>query len=188
MFNFLQIATLCFFVLNANSIWAQDIPNGDFEDWSISKAGIEFPEKWEALNEEGMIYIEKTEGHSGGQAACLNVVWDQMIQSFTGAILRSDEEIILNTRISSLNGYYLTKAATTDTLQIEIEVYAKGNPVGEGDAGFCKNSHGWMEFSIPIKYYSPEVPDHAEIVIYINPSKGGLHLSRYCVDDLMFEN
>lgn len=176
---------LSFLLINLK---AQTIPNGNFEDWSFNKAGIESPDKWEALNEAGMIYIEKAEGHSGRHAACLNVVWDQMIQSFTGAILRSDEEILLNTRSTNLKGFYLTKSATTDTLQIEVEVYAKGNLIGEGEAGFCKSSQVWLEFSVPIEYYSKQVPDHAEIAIYINPSKGGLHLSKYCIDDLMFEN
>lgn len=182
------IAIILILAFFPNSLWSQNIPNGNFEDWTENNEGIASVDKWETLNEPDMIYIEKAEGHSGEHAACLNVVWDQMIQSFTGAIMRSDEEIYVNTRSSALKGYYLTKAATTDTLYVEIEMYSKGNHIGEGEADFCKSNRDWTSFSVPITYHSKEIPDHAEIVIYINPSKGGLHLSKFCIDDLMFEN
>lgn len=187
MIKFGTIGSLYFLIFISNFAVAQQIPNGSFEEWN-EKKGMASLHKWETLNEPDMIYIEKGEGHSGKYSACLNVVWDQMIQSFTGAIMRSDEEILIHERCKLLTGYYSTKAATTDTLYIEIEMYCKGISIGDGEAGLCKNNNDWTPFSVPIVYHSNEIPDHAEIIVYINPSTGGLHLTKFCIDDLSFEN
>ena len=77
---------------------AQNITNGSFENWTYNTNGMSEPENWETQNEPELIFVESAEGHTGLYSACLNVVWDNMFNKFTGPSMNTVEDISANSK------------------------------------------------------------------------------------------
>ncbi len=165
---------------------AQAVPNGDFEDWITDRADILEPVGWETQNDAQLLYVERTEGHTGNYAVCLNVVWDKMMQSFSGATISAENDIEPQERIRNLTGYYKAISDENDTLKINISIYSNNELIGVGSGSYVQATNGWIKFTIPVKYYSNIIPEKVRISISVIPVAGSRHQSTYCIDDLAF--
>jgi len=185
-----KIKTAVIFILILSNCqikaFAQNINNGGFENWIYNTAGMPEPENWETQNEPELVFVESSEGHTGLHSACLNVVWDNMMQKFTGASMNTVEDISVNSKFEFLRGYCKGSSNNTDTLKINISLYSKNKLVGVGSSGFIQTSNEWTQFAVSINYYSDKVPEKAKISISVIPVNGSHHQTTYCIDDLIF--
>ncbi len=164
---------------------AQTVPNGDFETWTFNNNGMAQPHFWQTQNEPELIYVEALPGRSGNHSACLNVQWDFMLKKHCGATLKSEFSILENKRYKYLKGFCMGSSENIDTLFIEINLFSKNKLIGNGFTKILDNSGTWDTFTVPVNYFTTEIPDKAIISISINSSKGGHYLTTYCIDDLL---
>ena len=165
---------------------AQNITNGSFENWTYNTNGMSEPENWETQNEPELIFVESAEGHTGLYSACLNVVWDNMFNKFTGPSMNTVEDISANSKFECLTGFCKGSSNNTDSLKINISLYSKNKLVGVGSSGFIQTANQWTQFAVSINYYSGQIPKKAKISISVIPVQGSRHQTTYCIDDLTF--
>lgn len=168
-------------------MFAQQILSGDFEEWELNGFNIKEPIGWDTQNEPDLIYVEQVHGYSGMYAACLNVIWDPMIQSFTGAVLSAQMNLLESGQLRTFKGYYSAQSITSDSLQIKVELFAGDFQIGKGQLMLGSSLQDWSEFSLDLKYYNNKSPDFAIITFAAIPDKGGLQNSKFFIDDLEFE-
>ena len=166
---------------------AQDIPNGDFESWDNNIAGILDPEYWETQNEPGLVFVKNADGHTGLYSASLHVVWDSMMQKFTGASMTATENISAAVRLQSLTGYCKGIPNNSDTLKININLYSANELVGVGSSNIIQTNIDWEQFVVPIIYYSDKMPGKMKISFSVKPVDGNHFQTTYCIDDLSFK-
>jgi len=172
--------------INQCTITAQTVPNGDFEDWKTNRANILEPVGWETQNDTQLLYVERVEGYSGNYAIGLNVIWDNMMQSFSGAVITSGKDIKISKRYSTLTGFYKGNSNNNDTLEININFYSNSTITAYGSLRLLNEDNGWDQFSVPMKYLSNAKPETASISISIILTEGSHKLTKYFIDDLKF--
>lgn len=177
---------LMLYFTNQLVLVAQAVPNGDFEDWTTDRASVLEPVGWETQNDAQLLYVNRTKGHSGRYAVCLNVVWDKMIQSFSGATISTENKIEPTKKIHSLTGFYKGISDENDTLKININFYSNNELIGTGSESFVQHTNDWVQFTVPLKYYTDIVPEKVKISISVIPVAGSHHQSTYCIDGLAF--
>ncbi len=166
--------------------FAQNITNCGFENWIYNTSGMPEPENWETQNEPELIFVESSEGHTGLHSARLNVVWDNMMQKFTGASISTIDNIPVSGKFNLLKGYCKGSSNNTDTLEINISLYSINKLVGVGSFSYVETTNEWKQFTVPINYYSDEKPEKAKISISVIPVNGSHHQTTYSIDDLIF--
>ena len=164
---------------------AQDIPNGNFEIWANNVAGIIEPENWETQNELGMVFVNIAKGHTGEFAACLCVVWDSMLQKFTGATMTTSGFVSINGRIKYLKGFCKGGSNNSDSLKVDIGLFSKNGLVAEGSSYILREDYEWEQFAVAINYCSDEEPSKMKISFSVVPLKGSHFQTTYCIDDLI---
>ena len=169
-------------------VFAQNIPNGNFEKWITGNTATLEPLNWETQNEQGLFYVERAVGHKSSYSAKLNVVWDNVIKTFTGAALTTEENFSVNFRFDTLTGFFKGNINDTDTLKINVRMYIKGKIIGFGT--FFTNSYTdkWTQFKIKINYNSDQIPDKADISIVITPCNKGRYQTFFYIDDMLLTN
>jgi hypothetical protein len=177
---------LMLFFTNQYAINAQTIPNGDFEDWKANRANILEPVGWETQNDAQLLYVERAEGHSGDYAIGLNVIWDKMVQSFSGAGITSGKNIKIDGDCRMLSGFYKGNTDNNDTLEIDINFYSDSKIIAYGSLSILNADKGWEQFSVPVKFLSNAKPETASISISIILAEGSHNLTKYFIDDLKF--
>ena len=165
---------------------AQNITNYSFENWTYNANGMPEPENWETQNEAELVFVESSEGHTGSYSACLNIVWDNMMQKFTGANMSYENNINGDKAFKSLTGFCKGNINNTDTLNISVNVYSKNKLVGYGTCGILYTNNSWEEFQVSINYYSDEKPEKTKISFSVNLISGSHYQTTYCIDDLKF--
>jgi hypothetical protein len=171
---------------NQFAITAQTAPNGDFENWKTNKANIPEPVGWVTQNETQLLYVERVEGHSGEYAIGLNVIWDNMVQSFSGAGITTERNFQINKEYRKLTGFYKGNSNNNDTLEINVNYYSNSEIIAFGSLVLLNGNNEWEQFSIPIKYIKNTKPETAGISISIILAEGSHNLTKYSIDDLKF--
>ncbi len=166
-------------------LFSQNVPNGGFEEWELNTYQAYEPAGWETQNETGLYYIEKATGHSGSYSAKLSIVWDNVIKSFTGASLSTEENFTVTSRYQTLSGFYKGNSNDTDTLKITVRMYSKDKPVGFGSCFIANANKEWKQFILQIEYNSDEIPDKASISIFIATEGDNHYQAVYYIDDLL---
>jgi hypothetical protein len=179
----LSIATILLFFLLITNVNAQ-IPNAGFENWTNGN-----PDDWTTYNSTGLVVdvTQSGDAHSGSSSAKLEVVnyagvpYPAELWTISGASLSSSPE--------ALNGYYKYSPTTSASEGgVVIELYKNGNIVGEG-GDTLKAAAAYTQFSVPIYYFSSDIPDSFYIWIAIgDTSISGSTGSVAYFDDLSFGN
>ena len=188
MFDIIKTLVTVIFILSLCQMKAiaQNITNGGFENWIYNTSGMPEPENWETQNEPELIFVESSEGHIGLHSACLNVVWDNMTQKFTGASMSTENRITIDKTYKHLIGFYKGSVNNTDTLYINVSIYSTNKLIGYGTSNLLYTKNKWAEFNVSINYYSNEKPEKAKISFSVNPVNGSHYQTNYCIDDLKF--
>jgi Secretion system C-terminal sorting domain len=161
--------------------FAQDIPNGGFENWTNSE-----PDSWITTNNSVLNAFPVTQSsssHSGSSAARLEVVNSGFGIPVFPVIY--GENILVNKRYGSLTGYYqFYPSDQTAGMAVIVSMYSGDNIVGGGESGAFSAASSYVQFSIPIDYTGSEIPDSA----YIHISAGSVDVGTYAlIDDLSWE-
>jgi len=169
-------------LLLAKTLMCQSLPNNGFEDWHISK-GVMNPIFWDTENEIDFILVEKAEGYKSDYAAQLNVIWDEVIKSYSAATLSLFEDSFKG-HINSLLGYYKGRAGGNDSLMILIKQVNENEVVRMGMKTFESTENQWKEFTVNLKSISDLKPDKTEIIISILADGKSQGTTHFTVDEL----
>jgi hypothetical protein len=155
------------------------IPNSNFESWSLNTYGILDPDGWITYNFGAGTASPYQPAQNGVYALKLTNDTSQ------GFLLPGSAEcnFAISTRPASFDGYYLGQFASQDILLVTIYLYDNAqNPVGVGTNSFTAGAGSFTSFSIPISYSSGVQPDSGQVVIYYEPHSN-TDLSGYAVVD-----
>lgn len=177
--------TLIFSILISPLVQAQQIPNGDFENWEQKPYGEE-PTSWGEFGLQtfysvlpGILdstIIKSEDAYSGTYAMELRSTESNF--TFTDTIIpivmlnlkNSNMEsaiMKIDSTLESLSGYVkqdLVDAAENST-SILVTVYSKGDIIGLGALEFTEDIDEYISFNIPIMYFDDEKGDSIDVMI-----------------------
>jgi len=169
---------------------AQNIPNGDFEEWLT---GLYDPPNWVTNNIyppplECRQVFQGFQPYSGNYCVegivdtCpeLSVLRPPLIQSY---------EIPISNRPEALHGFYKYIPIGEDLFVASIQTYLNNNLIGEGIFKSQQLVSDYTEFILNIEYTTNDIPDVAVIKFTIDSSLSSNELhqgSKWYIDYLFF--
>jgi hypothetical protein len=171
------------FLLSFTAKTFAQIPNGDFENWSLNTSGILDPDGWSTYN-LGVETCSQYQPAQNGNLAVKLTANDSLGFFLPGSIecyFHSTQKPL------SIDGYYQAQFAANDILIITLELYdIADNIIASGTLDITANANAFTAFSIPLTYSSSAQPDSAVILIYLDNSNQN-NLSSYAIiDNLRF--
>ena len=158
-------------LLTANKSLAQEIPNGDFEEWLTCLCD---PPYWNTNNlyPPPLECIQISPGFppysgdfciEGMVDSCteLAALFPPLIQSY---------EIPLNSKPEALHGFYKYFPISDDLFTASIKLYSNNSLIGEGLFKSDQLVTNFSEFIVNIEYYNNDIPDIAIIKFTIDSS------------------
>ncbi len=182
MKKLLTLILLSFLLSFTAKTFAQ-IPNGDFENWSLNTSGILDPDNWSTYN-LGTETCSQYQPAQNGNLAVKLIANDSLGFFLPGSIecyFHSTQKPL------SIDGYYQAQFAANDILIITLELYDNAdNLIAGGSLDITTNAGAYTPFSIPISYGSSAQPDSAIIYILLENADQN-NLNGYAiVDNLRF--
>ncbi len=181
LFRFVAIQIL---ISGYTLIYAQDLPNKDFELWKKGENGESMPVGWITQNEPGFNTIVKSEGYEGKSSVKLIVLWDDLLKKTIGGRISTSFAVQPNSRISGLTGHYKGSSVGNDTLVIELKSVRNEMIIASSEYSTMESTNGWKEFLLEI---SPDdLPGNCiyQLNIYIKSSGTSRKGTFYCIDNL----
>jgi hypothetical protein len=179
--------TISFVLLFQLPLSAQEIPNSGFENWD---GGTGEPIDWltnNPLSGQGTVF-QSLNSHSGMWSAALRV---QSVGGFPlFPVLSAGADgmgIPVTQRYEALNGFYEFTPDTGDIFSVAVQMWsggAQGTLIGSGVFISTIDPGNWTQFSAPINYSQPGIPDWCTIIFTVL-TKGNI-LTTAVVDDLSF--
>ena len=158
-------------LLTANKSLAQEIPNGDFEEWLTCLCD---PPYWNTNNlyPPPLECIQVSPGFppysgdfciEGMVDSCteLAALFPPLIQSY---------DIPLNSKPEALHGFYKYFPISDDLFTASIKLYSNNSLIGEGLFKSDQLVTNFSEFIVNIEYYNNDIPDIAIIKFTIDSS------------------
>lgn len=191
-------------VLSAMSAFAQ-IPNNDFEDWTIN-AGIDYPVGWTTCNSAGGpgYPVSKSTDHYpvgiGNYSIKMETNVSQIQASNCGhgfvktALFLGDwgPAIPITGHPNSFCGYYKFIPQNNDTMMITLYLFQSGTIVASAILTNSSAAPNWTSFNIPISSYvsadSAEIGFSAFYGNYGQSPYGPWGNSVMYVDNISFDN
>jgi hypothetical protein len=168
------------------SLFAQDIPNAGFENWTAGS-----PDNWIADNipafpgfPGAFPVTQSADNHSGSSAVKMEII------TLTEGLLPPELYTFFpaTQRYGSLTGYYkFLPQRQSDVLSITVALFSGSLIFSLGNGGWETNvtASSYTQFNIPIEYSSSETPDSAWIFIIINDTSENPAAGAYAIiDDL----
>ncbi|GAB4277196.1 MAG: hypothetical protein Kow0068_00190 [Marinilabiliales bacterium] len=176
------------------STFAQNLPNGDLENWSSIAVG-EAPDNWNTDNMDYLglgfviierVYKETTDFYSGTTSARIetqtqNIFGTDYVVPGILSLAAIDWDPINNVpvftgglaitnRPAHFRGYYKYTAAGSDSCMIYVTITKWNTGTSTRDTigeGYFKSStvSSWTLFNVPINYYTGDIPDSCNIII-----------------------
>ncbi len=176
-----------FVILMLSSSAFPQIPNNGFENWDQGD-----PVDWWTGDLAGFDAVTQSSDASEGSSAALMTVIDNggglgyiPFQSAGDNGLG----IPVSQRYGSFGGYYKFSAFQGETFNVDIFMYLGLEPIGTGDMRTPTQSPtSYIEFNVPINYFTGDTPDLAIINIYVADLSGGPSIigTWALVDDVTF--
>lgn len=169
-------------------LFAQDIPNAGFENWTGGA-----PDDW--LPNDLMRVSQSSDVHGGSYSVKLRIMEDG-VGLYGGKIDAGSNGMGFDyfQRPNKLTGYFKLTADSSETgdhLWADVWLYKDGGTtlVGHGQEAIAQPAPGWREFSVTIFYILPDSPDRCQLQIFIGygPSQSDTTSRVVWVDDLHFE-
>lgn len=205
-FVFKGLLLISFLMLHA--VHAQQVPNGDFENWAGS-GNYQNPVSWSTPNSTtaslGLYTVtkESTLKHSGSFSAKVQTKSFLGFQ-IPGLMTLGTFSINLTTMEAKIEGgtpFTGRPDALTGYLQYEPKlgdigfigvVLLKQNgtawdTIGSGDYSTTSTLLTWTPFTVPITYTDPETPTHLNIIILSSDQNNPQPNSTLYIDNLQFQ-
>jgi photosystem II stability/assembly factor-like uncharacterized protein len=179
----MYIFSFLFFWLAAQ-LFAQNVPNGEFENWDINEDGGFEPVSWQTLNTDSWTDVFQAQGHQGQYAAQLSAIWDDGLQMYAGAMLFLDDNFTISERFTALSFYLQGTAVETDYLSVNLGLFKNGIMIGNAITQINQAYGAWTKVSLAIDYLNDEIPDSAFIGIQIYPLMNAHDGTMYTIDEL----
>ena len=172
-------------------LFAQVIPNGDFESWYNHPVfNVEEPESWVTSNLSGAAaglsanVVKTDDAYAGTYALRLETIMDNDGAPFMGAA-------VLNAKIegkpTTLSGYYKGTIVNPDKPGIGIILKTGFMPVGGGELEFTQSQSEYTYFEFEIEYFLNQEPDSIIISIFNDTESLGTQGTVIMLDDLVFD-
>ncbi|OGB60071.1 MAG: hypothetical protein A2Y94_06010 [Caldithrix sp. RBG_13_44_9] len=175
------------FILSFSAVLFSQIPNPGFEQWTAGN-----PNEWLTTNIIGFgIPVTQTSpGHSGSWAVKGEVITILGGDTLVPWIVSGPfgQGFPVSERHGAVTGYLKFSPVGGDEFAIVVLMYNSNNAVGSGALFVPTSSSNFIQFSVPIEYFSGDIPDKCIIEIVIDNTQGNLPNpgSYYILDDLAF--
>jgi hypothetical protein len=186
------IYSLVLFLAFISSINAQEIPNGDFEEWEILQGvNAEFPTGWVTSSFAGVAAglapnAEKTtDSEQGTYALKLTTIngFDPDEPLVGGAFFDGP----LGSTPTELRGYYKSSIIGNDTASIGVSIVSGGDLIGTVTIEFEANQSSYTYFSAQIDYLVPNpTAEWFYLEIYSSVEFGNIGSTLF-IDGLSFD-
>jgi hypothetical protein len=184
MKNILFLLTAVLFSLIITK--AQNIPNGNFESWSLIDKIMQ-PDSWETNADTSLVLVSEASPGYNSSHACNIIEKNVMGFGVPGSIIQT---FAFTGNPNSITGYYKILPQSGDSVAIFIDavLYLNNNPIAS--AAFLKGSKtstGFAQFIADFYYFGKANPDSAIVTVYIQ-SKNSTENSSVVIDELQFSN
>ena len=163
----------------ALSVSSAQIPNAGFETWSAGS-----PTGWITNNAGTIVPITQTTDAHSGSSAMQGTMQTVFTYNYPPSAYA---DFSVNSRYSSLKGWYKYTPAGGDTLYIHAVFYKGTTGVAYTQFFTGTSVSTYTQFTAPITYISSAVPDTAYIEIMVESLNGTYHAgTTFKLDDLSF--
>lgn len=171
-------------VIITKTLWCQSLPNAGFEDWHTSYNVLN-PDAWETSNEPSLITVERVKGYSGEYAAQINVLWDEVVKSFSESSLSLHYSFDFPDHLQALSGFYKGESGTFDSLVVMTKLF-KGDQLIQMGFQMLGDSNGeWLSFHLPFQIINENAkPEQMEISFHVMPDERSQGISQFTIDEL----
>jgi Secretion system C-terminal sorting domain len=170
------------FLLSFN-LFAQNVPNGGFENWTSGN-----PDNWFADNIASIAtpVTQSSTAHSGSSSAKGAVI--NSIGGLIGPGLLAGPGgggFAVTQRFKTVTGYYQLNPIQGDNLILNFLLFKSGSVIGTGEAILTAAASSWTQFSIDFAYITSDIPDNCELQFAIAgpTSSSDYHLGTYFLLD-----
>lgn len=184
MKNFITL--LIVLVLPVSVLFAQNVPNGGFEDWETAGNGTLEPLNWQTNNLDDLTFVYQETGHTGNYSARISVEWDETLGMNITPMLYSDGFYPISERFTALNLFLMGESVDNNHLMVNIGMYKDGMNIGATLYPLYDDYTEWTAVSVPISYATGDVPDECSISFTIWPAGEVILGSHFFIDDVEF--
>jgi hypothetical protein len=190
---------LLILIVSCHSISKAQIPNADFENWSLT-SDVLMPDNWtiNAMGDVAIPVTRTTDSHSGTYAARGEVVSagappvEILFSPIQTSVPPGSEDLgfSVSERHYVFSGFYKYYPAEGDKFQITVIMFHETTSVGIGALSIEAGAIAYTPFSIDINYTSEEIPNTCLITFTICGPTGSndYHKGSYfIVDELEFD-
>jgi Secretion system C-terminal sorting domain len=175
------------FILSFTAVLFSQIPNPGFEQWTVGN-----PDEWFTTNIIGFgtPVTQTSPGHSGSRALKGEVITiisgDTLVPFIVSGTLGQGFPVL--ERYGAVTGYHKFSPVGGDEFAIIVLMYNNDNAIGSGALFIPTATSNFTQFSVPIEYFSGDIPDKCIIEIVIENTQGNFPHpgSYYIIDDLAF--
>ena len=184
--NYRSLISLFLFTMTL-TLSAQ-IPNAGFEQWTAGN-----PDGWVTTNIFGLgtPITQVAPAHSGASAVRGEVITTAFNDTLPPLLIGGNigQGFPISNRYGSLTGFHKFSPSGGDELIVVVLLYSNGSGIGEGAINISAANSAFSQFTVPIDYYTTDIPDEAIIEITIvDPTSSIIaHPGSYFIlDDLEF--
>jgi hypothetical protein len=178
--------SLSLFTLTLSCCFAQTIPNGSFEHWSVV-SGVESPDGWtvsQTLNCNPLSSSKVTDKVDSTYAILLETSTCQQAGGVHEGFAIASFPII--TTPLFLNGSYKSTRVNTDSSQVKVVLKKSSKIIGGATWNITGNVGIYTNFSIPMVYTTAGVPDEVQILIFSDRIGSSVLGNKLWIDKLTF--
>ena len=185
--NFSHGSLICLFLFTLILPLLAQIPNAGFEQWTAGN-----PDQWLTYNLIGfaVTITQVSPGHSGTSALQGQVITDVFNDTIPPVLISglTGQGFSISSRFGSLTGYYKYFPEGGDEFALLVFVFKDSSVIGGGELYLTAGSSNFSQFTMPISYFTSDVPDQALITMTIEDPMGSIaHPGSYfIIDDLAF--
>jgi len=169
------------------SSFAQNVPNGDFEEWEDGQFGYEIPSPWWTVGTlTGSQDITKVSpGQDSDYAAKLTPV--EIAGLDANSVILTNLVFGVAQKYGQLSLYVEGTSVGADTLFVYASMLKDGNPIGASGGFVSGVIDNFTKFDFPVTYQGTESPDSCVVVIMLGKSNGTANAgSEYTIDNVFF--
>lgn len=165
-------------------IFAQNVPNGGFEDWEINDDNVNEPVNWQTNNMTDLTFVYQETGHSGQSAARIAVEYDASLQMNITPVLFYDGYFSVSQRYTALKFYMKGESLNDDYLMVTVGMRYNGINIGSSFTAIYEDYGDWTQVSVPIDYATEDTPDEC-FISFTFWEANAVDVGTYCfIDDV----
>lgn len=185
MKHFYYFVLVLIMVLSPLSFLYAQVPNAGFENWT----GTE-PDHWLTNNSPSINLfpiLQSAVSHSGSYSLRAEVKTFGFPVAPLALAGDNGNGFPVSQKFANFSGYYqFSQVASNDAIVMQLAMFSNGSGIGGADFLLGMNTANWTQFSAPIIYFVPGIPDSCVLSIQILDTLAGIpDVGTYAlIDDL----